>query len=207
MSPAIEKHGEGWIGLRIGGFDKYFSPESGFRTKCLRISGPYDHSWSRFYPVLGPGFWILVVGKLESWISTFPRKSQFLSFISLFAVLVRLAFCSKCTQNFSRSLFERAYIFQQVHACAVFSEGIFLIVVPRGRDPFGQHQESRALATPNTGSLAFHGLIVKCDKSDWMKIIEIIFCASSRIGTGQRSRFFVLTKRIAATEDENGIFL
>ena len=32
---------------------------------------------------------------------------------------------------------------------------------------------------------AIHGLIVKCDKSDWLKIIVRIFCACSKIGTGQ----------------------
>ena len=29
------------------------------------------------------------------------------------------------------------------------------ILVPRGRDPFGQHQESRPLAAPKTGSPRF----------------------------------------------------
>ena len=31
----------------------------------------------RFYPEFGPGFWISVVWKFGSWISTFPRTSHF----------------------------------------------------------------------------------------------------------------------------------
>ena len=31
----------------------------------------------RFYPEFGPGFWISVVRKFGSWISTFPRTSHF----------------------------------------------------------------------------------------------------------------------------------
>ena len=29
------------------------------------ICGSYDHNGSRFYPVFGPGFWILVVRKFK----------------------------------------------------------------------------------------------------------------------------------------------
>ena len=76
------------------------------------------------------------------------------------------------------------------------------ILVPRCRDPFGQHQESWTSGrSPESSTI--RGLIVKSYKSDWLKIIEWIFCACSKIGTGQRSRFFVLTKRIAASRDEN----
>ena len=44
---------------------------------------------------------------------------------------------------------------------------------------------------------------VKSDKSDWLNNIERILCACSKAGTGQRSRFLVLTKRIAASGDDN----
>ena len=77
---------------------------------------------------------------------------------------------------------------------------VWPILVPRGRGPFGQPQES----TSQHQKSAIHGLIVKSDKSDWLTIIEKIFCACSKIGTGQRSRFLVLTKRIAASGEENG---
>ena len=42
-------------------------------------AGSYDYSESRFYPVFGSGFWILVFRKFGSWISTFPRTSPALS--------------------------------------------------------------------------------------------------------------------------------
>ena len=51
---------------------------------------------------------------------------------------------------------------------------------------------------------AIHGLIVKSDQSDWLKIIEKLICACSKVGTCQRSRFLALTKRIKAYGDENG---
>ena len=51
---------------------------------------------------------------------------------------------------------------------------------------------------------AIHGLIVKYDKSDWLKNTERVLCACSEIGSGQRSRSPTLTRRIAASGDENG---
>ena len=50
---------------------------------------------------------------------------------------------------------------------------------------------------------AIHGLIVKYDKSDWLKNTERVLCACSEIGSGQRSRFLAQTRRIAASGDEN----
>ena len=51
---------------------------------------------------------------------------------------------------------------------------------------------------------AIHGLIVKHDKSDWLKNTERDLCACSEIGISQRSRFLAQTRRIAASGDENG---
>ena len=48
--------GEGWIGLRIGGFGKYCSPDSGFRAKFQRICGSYDPADRGFIPFWGPDF-------------------------------------------------------------------------------------------------------------------------------------------------------
>ena len=42
------------------------------KSEFEQICGSYDHSGSRFYPHFGSGFWILVVRKFGSWISTFP---------------------------------------------------------------------------------------------------------------------------------------
>ena len=43
-----------------------------------------------------------------------------------FAVLAKLGFCSKCSQDFSGRSFARARIFLQVLACSVFSGGSVL---------------------------------------------------------------------------------
>ena len=51
--------------------------------------------------------------------------------------------------------------------------------------------------------LLYDCLTVKSDKSDCLKIIEIFFCACSKITTGQRSRFLVLIERSVASGDEN----
>ena len=62
------------------------------------------------------------------------------------------------------------------------------ILVPRSSDPFGQHQESRPLASPNIRSPRFtDSSVVSSDQSDWQKIIASIFCACSRIGTPEVS--------------------
>ena len=47
------------------------------------------------------------------------------------------------------------------------------------------------------------GLTVKSDKSDWLRIQNEYSEHAQQIGTGQRSRFLVLTKRIVASVDEN----
>ena len=49
------------------------------------------------------------------------------------------------------------------------------ILVPRGRDPFGQHQENSGRSQHRKS--AIHGLIAKSDKSDWLKIIKKDFSA------------------------------
>ena len=84
-----------------------------------------------------------------------------------------------------------------------FSPIHYAILVPRGRDPFGFSSRIETSGRSQHRESAIHGLILKSDKSDWLKIIQRIFCACSKIGTGQRSRFLVLTKRIAASGDEN----
>ena len=48
-----------------------------------------------------------------------------------------------------------------------------------------------------------HGLIVKSGKSDWLKIQSKYSAHAHKIGSGQRSGSLVLTKRIAASGDEN----
>ena len=73
------------------------------------------------------------------------------------------------------------------------------ILVPRGHDPFGQHQESRPLAAPNTGSPWWTDSLFKSDKFDWLKTTERVLFACSKIGSGQRSRFLMLTKGIVAS--------
>ena len=44
---------------------------------------------------------------------------------------------------------------------------------------------------------------VKSDKSDWLRLLNEFSAHAQKIGPGQRSRFLVLTKRSAASEDEN----
>ena len=57
---------------------------------------------------------------------------------------------------------------------------------------------------------AIHGLIVKSEKSDWLKDTERELCASSclcsEIGNGQSSRTLMETRRIAGSGDENDQF-
>ena len=62
------------------------------------------------------------------------------------------------------------------HALLIVST--IAILVRKGHDPFGQHQESR-------------------------NNLQITCCACWKFGTGQRSRFLVLTKRIAASGVKN----
>ena len=77
-----------------------------------------------------------------------------------------------------------------------------IILVPRGRNPSGQHQGSRPLPGSSTGKPIFRP-IVKSDKSDWLKMQNKYSAHASKIGSGQRSRFSVLTKRIAASGNKN----
>ena len=93
------------------------------------------------------------------------------------------------------------------------------ILVPRGRAPFGQHQESRPLARSNTGSPCITGSprfmdfqsLCACSESSLTNLIGSglnLLCLQSRsnrnvVGRGQSSRFLVLTKRSATSADEN----
>ena len=87
------------------------------------------------------------------------------------------------------------------------------ILVPRGRAPFGQHQESRPLAKSNTGSPRFtdYPSLCACSESSLTNLIGSglnLLCLQSHSKTEcrwtrQRSRFLVLTKRSAASGDEN----
>ena len=67
------------------------------------------------------------------------------------------------------------------------SSSTILFAVPRGHDPFGQHQESRPLAAPNTRNPRLVDSLFKSDKSDWLKTTERVLCRCSKIGSGQRS--------------------
>ena len=85
------------------------------------------------------------------------------------------------------------------------------ILVPRGCDPFGQHQESRPLASPNFGACtenSFYKLYWRLSSANhfcqiWQWVHE---SRTSGVGSDQRSRFLVLTKRITASGDENENF-
>ena len=89
----------------------------------------------------------------------------------------------------------------------------FSILVPRGRTPFGQHQESRPLAWSSTGSLRFTDFpsLCACSESSLTNLIGSglnLLCFQSHsktecCWTGQRSRFLVLTKRSVDSGDEN----
>ena len=91
------------------------------------------------------------------------------------------------------------------------------ILVPRGRAPFGQHQElrPRPLARSNTGSPRFTDFpsLCACSELSLTNLISSglnLLCLQSHsnrnvVGRSQRSRFLVLTKRSAASGDENSI--
>ena len=66
-------------------------------------------------------------------------------------------------------------------------------------DPFGQHQESRPLASPNLLSM-LRVLVLYSQPIRWRLVRD---SRTSGFGTGQRSRFLVRTKRIVASGDEN----
>ena len=84
------------------------------------------------------------------------------------------------------------------------------ILVPRGRAPFGQHQESRPLASSN-GIPFLNGFVNTITNqicqtwlwtcAEWREVRE---SRTSGVGLGQGSRFLVLTKRSASSGHENG---
>ena len=50
---------------------------------------------------------------------------------------------------------------------------------------------------------AIHGLSVKSDKFDWLRVRNENPAHAQKIGSSQTSRFLVLTKRSVASGDEN----
>ena len=87
---------------------------------------------------------------------------------------------------------------------------ITITLVPRGRAPFGRHQESRPLAVSNNGSprsTDFPSLCACFGSSLTNLIGSGLKSIQNRnvVGPGQRSRFLVLTKRSAASGDENAL--
>ena len=62
-----------------------------------------------------------------------------------------------------------------------------------------QHRKSVNHGLPVTLRM----LRVKSDKSDWLRVQNEVKTHAQEIGRGLRSRFLVLTKRSAASEDEN----
>ena len=98
--------------------------------------------------------------------------------------------------------------------CSVLS-CLLLILVPRGRAPFvprgrdlwpGPTPEVRDSRTSRHSTHAQS----QSDKSDWFWSQSFFFKAIQNrnvVGVGQRSRFLVLTKRSAASGDENGLLL
>ena len=92
----------------------------------------------------------------------------------------------------------------------------WLILVSRGRAPFGQHQESRPLARSSdisvlNGFCKLNRLrpepirFVRLDCEHAQSEREVPELRTSGFGPGQRSWFLVLTKRSAASGDENVI--
>ena len=87
------------------------------------------------------------------------------------------------------------------------------ILVPRGRAPFGQHQESRpqARSKPEVHDSRTSHHSVHAQSQVWQiwLFLVSIYCIYKAIQTGmlldlnQRSRFLVLTKRKAGSRDEN----
>ena len=95
--------------------------------------------------------------------------------------------------------------------CAVFCASLALLAdsgtlysCPQRSRSFSQHRAriaTSALVLHRTS--AIHGLSVKSDKSDWSRIGNKNSAHTQKIGFGQRSRFLLLTKRSAASGDEN----
>ena len=95
-----------------------------------------------------------------------------------------------------------------------WSFSLHTILVPRGRTPFGQHQEITTSGLVQHRKSTIHGLPVtlrmlrvKSDKSDLFWFQSIVFTKpfKNRMSLDQaRGRdFLVLTKRSAASGDEN----
>ena len=92
---------------------------------------------------------------------------------------------------------------------------VLTILVPRGRAPFGQHQKSRPLARSNTGSPRFTDFPSLCACSE-LSLTNVIgsglnlLCLQSHSKpecrwTGPEVVILVLTKRSAASGDENDV--
>ena len=81
------------------------------------------------------------------------------------------------------------------------------ILVPRGRAPFGQHQESRLLARSNTASPRFTDFpsLCACSESSLTNLIGWDY-ETITLGPFQRSQVSVLVKRNAASRDENCLY-
>ena len=86
----------------------------------------------------------------------------------------------------------------------------------RSRDPFVRHQGSRSLGRSNVGlspRFADFPSLCACSESSLTNLIGSglnLLCLQSHsnwnvVGAGQRSRFLVLTKRSAASGDENDL--
>ena len=69
----------------------------------------------------------------------------------------------------------------------------------------GQHQESRSLGWFNIRSPEARdsGTSLKSDKSDWLRIRNEYCARAQKIGSGQGSRFLVLTNKNVASGAKN----
>ena len=103
---------------------------------------------------------------------------------------------------------------QRMRASRETAKPLLGILVPRGRAPFGQHQEITTSGLVQHRKSTIHGLPVtlrmlrvKSDRSDWFWFQSIVFTKpfKNRMSLDQaRGRdFLVLTKRSAASGDEN----
>ena len=111
----------------------------------------------------------------------------------------------------------RSLLIQRIRAGSSFRLlAITHFIVPRGRAPFGQHQEITTSGLVQHRKSTIHGLPVtlrmlrvKSDKSDWFWFQSIVFTKpfKNRMSLDQaRGRdFLVLTKRSAASGDENAV--
>ena len=92
---------------------------------------------------------------------------------------------------------------------------LILILVPRGRAPFGQHQESRPMHVPSPRFTDFPSLCA-CSESSLTNLIGcglnvsiyFVYKAIQKrnvVGQGQRSRFLVLTTICITTHALSGV--